>query len=84
MPQEQDHALAYEHLCVVNARDDALSGEEPEKRGHVGPVTLNDCINVSGHPADPACDDRDSADHHPWDTGSFQSIHEGGKRLLDS
>jgi hypothetical protein len=84
MPEEQDHALAYEGLCIVDTRNDALLGEPAEKRGHIGAIALDDCINVSGHPTNTARDDRNSTDHHPRNLRPLQSAYEGRERLLDS
>ncbi|TMQ11655.1 MAG: serine/threonine protein kinase [Deltaproteobacteria bacterium] len=83
VPEQQDHAFAHEYLGVGNARNDALPGQQMEKRRHVDAVALNDSIDVRGHPANSACDDRDTPDHHPRYIRSLQGAHECCERSLD-
>lgn len=70
-------------FSIADPRHDPFPGERLEESGDVELIATNRRIDVGRHPAHPACDDRDPADHHPGDRGGVQRSGQIGERRLE-
>jgi hypothetical protein len=82
MPEQQDEVRFREGDCIVDARNDFVSRDEPYQLLRLDDIATNSYVDVGREPAHTACDDRNASDYHPRSSAFGQRRRQRRQRDL--